>query len=307
MSATGYAAERVRERAQIARRRRRKGFAGRMVKRIVLWIVIVLTLAPGYWVIEASLSKGNAFFGQGFPPHDLTFDNYSQLWTQTDFPIWVKNSMILCLSVATIATIISSLSAYAFSRLRFRGRRWGLIAMLLIQMFPTTVALPAYYLVLLWLGQHTTVGGTTILGLNTFQGLILILAGGSLAFQTWLAKGYFDNLPFELEEAAFVDGANRLRALWHVMLPLAKPMLAVNFLFTFIGIYSEFILTSLVINTNNKKTLPLGLNDFIADRFAQHWTQFAAAAVVTSIPILIVFMAMQRYLVSGLARGAVRG
>jgi arabinogalactan oligomer / maltooligosaccharide transport system permease protein len=302
-----YAAERIAERPHVAKRRIPKGFGARMLKRLVLWAVIVLTLAPGYWVVEASLSKGSAFFSQGFPPHDLTFENYRSLWADTDFPLWVKNSMILCVSVATIATVISSLSAYAFSRVRFRGRRWGLITMLLIQMFPTTVALPAYYLVLLWLGEHTTVGGTTILGLDTYQGLILILAGGSLAFQTWLAKGYFDNLPPELEEAAFVDGATRLRALWHVILPLAKPMLAVNFLFTFIGIYSEFILTSLVINTNRKKTLPLGLNDFISDQFAQHWTQFAAAAVLTSIPILIVFMAMQRYLVSGLARGAVRG
>jgi arabinogalactan oligomer/maltooligosaccharide transport system permease protein len=307
LSAGEYVAERVREHPEVAKRRLPKGFGGRMAKRLVLWTVIVLTLAPGYWVVEASLSKGSAFFSQGFPPHDLTFKNYTSLWTQTDFKIWVKNSMILCICVATIATTISSLSAYAFSRLRFRGRKSGLTTMLLIQMFPTTVALPAYYLVLLWLGQHTTVGGTTILGLNTYQGLILILAGGSLAFQTWLAKGYFDNLPVELEEAAFVDGATRLKALRHVILPLAKPMLAVNFLFTFIGIYSEFILTSLVINSNNKKTLPLGLNDFISDQFAQHWTQFAAAAVLTSIPILVVFLAMQRYLVSGLARGAVRG
>jgi arabinogalactan oligomer/maltooligosaccharide transport system permease protein len=181
------------------------------------------------------------------------------------------------------------------------------MAMLLIQMFPTTVALPAYYLVLLWMGQHFRIGDTTIIGLDTFQGLILILAGGSLAFQTWLAKGYFDNLPTELEEAASVDGATRLKTLWHIIVPLAKPMLAVNFLFTFIGIYSEFILTSLVINSNDKKTLPLGLNDFISDQFAQHWTEFAAAAVIASIPILVVFMAMQRYLVAGLARGAVRG
>ena len=306
MASTDIALERVRTEQRVAyERRRRRGFWIRMAKRLVIWIAIFFALAPFYLVLLGSVS--DSFFGVPLIPHGITWDNYRVLFRDTDFLTWVKNSMLICFSVATISTVTSALSAYAFSRMRFVGRRYGLIAMLLIQMFPTTVALPAYYLVLLWLGQHSRVGGQTLLGLDTYQGLILILAGGGLAFVTWLAKGYFDNLPAELEEAAFVDGATRLRALWYVILPLAKPMLAVTFLFTFIGTYSEFILTSLIFTSNDKFTLPVGLRGFIDNQFAQHWTQFAAAAVLASIPIMLVFMAMQRYLVSGLARGAVKG
>jgi arabinogalactan oligomer/maltooligosaccharide transport system permease protein len=144
-------------------------------------------------------------------------------------------------------------------------------------------------------------------GLDTHLGLILVLAGGGVAFYAWLFKGYLDNLPRELEEAAFVDGASRLKTMWYVLFPLARPIIAVIFLLLFIGTYSEYLLTSIILTDNTKWTLPLGLNGFIFNQFNQHWTQFAAAAVMGSIPLMIVFLLMQRYLVAGLARGAVKG
>lgn len=204
--------------------------------------------------------------------------------------------MIVCLSVAALNTFCAGLMGYSFSRLRFRGRRYGLMSLLLIQIFPTILAIPAYYYLLLHL--HL---------LNTYYGLVLVLSGAGIAFFTWLFKGYLDNLPKELEEAAFVDGATTLKMLWHVVLPLAKPIVAVVFLFTFIGTYSEYAITSIVMNASSHYTLPVGLRGFIFNEFSQNWTIFAAGAVVASLPILIVFLLMQRYLVSGLARGAVRG
>lgn len=244
----------------------------------------------------ASLQSGNAFFGSALIPDHLTFSNYIALFRGTGFPEWLRNSLIVCTAVATIATGITALAAYAFSRLRFWGRRYGLMGMLVIQQFPLAVALPAYYYILLHVGL-----------LNTFIGLILVLTGANTAFAAWLFKGYLDSLPREFEEAAFVDGATRLQALVHILLPLARPMLAVVYLFTFIAIYAEYIISSLVLSSQDLFTLPLGLRGFIYNEFSLHWTEFAAAAVAGSLPLLIVFMLLQRYLVAGLARGGVRG
>lgn len=294
--------ERLRKRAH------RRRFAETMVKRVLIWIAILIALAPGYWVVTASFQKGTAFFGSTVIPHDLTFENYTGLFRDTDFLVWVKNSLILCFAVATLSTLAVTLAAFAFSRLRFWGRRYGLMGLLLVQMFPVGVALPAYFYMLFWLGEHFRLFGHSPVGLETRTGVILLLVGGGVAFWSWLFKGYIDNLPVELEEAAFVDGATRLQTLRHVLLPLMRPIMAVVFLFVFIGTYSEYLITSLVITTSQDKfTLPLGLRGFIFDQFLQNWTQFSAAAVVGTVPLMIVFLLMQRHLVAGLARGAVKG
>lgn len=288
---------------QLRRRARRRRFLVTMAKRLVIWFVIVLTLAPGWWILVASVTKGDAFFNAAVLPTDVTLDNYRAVLNDSDFKNWIKNSIIVCTAVAAISTVACALAAYAFSRLRFWGRRYGLMGMLIIQMFPVGIATAAYFYALFRLGEWT--GGKV--GLDTQLGLILVLAGGGVAFYAWLFKGYLDNMPRELEEAAFVDGASRLKTLWYVLFPLVRPMIAVIFLFLFIGTYSEYLLTSIILTDNTKWTLPIGLNVFIFNQFNQHWTQFAAAAVMGSVPLMVVFMLMQRYLVAGLARGAVKG
>jgi arabinogalactan oligomer/maltooligosaccharide transport system permease protein len=309
VTAAPYAAERAASeaRARARRRRNRRRFGVRMLKRLVILAIIVVALAPSYLVVIASIDKGGSFFSSKLVPEQVTFSNYRLLFSSSDFLTWTKNSMIVCFAVATLSTFCAGLMGYAFSRMRFRGRRYGLMTLLLIQIFPTILAIPAYYYLLLWLQNHLKVGGHVVFGLGTYQGLILVLAGASLAFNSWLFKGYLDNLPRELEEAAFVDGATRLRMLRYVVLPLAKPIVAVIFLFTFIGVYSEYAITSIVMNNSANYTLPVGLRGFIFNEFSQNWTIFAAGAVVASVPLLIVFLLTQRYLVSGLARGAVRG
>ena len=287
----------------LRRRARRRRFFVLLAKRLVIWIVIVLTLAPGWWIIVASVTKGDAFFSASVLPGEITFENYRAVLRDTNFLDWIRNSMIVCTAVAGVSTIACALAAYAFSRLRFWGRRYGLMGMLIIQMFPVGVATAAYFYALFRLGEWTN----GKVGLDTHLGLILVLAGGGVAFYAWLFKGYLDNLPRELEEAAFVDGASRLKTMWYVLFPLARPIIAVIFLLLFIGTYSEYLLTSIILTDNTKWTLPLGLNGFIFNQFNQHWTQFAAAAVMGSIPLMVVFLLMQRYLVAGLARGAVKG
>ena len=194
--------------------------------------------------------------------------------------------------------------AYAFARLRFFGRRYGLFGLLLIQMFPIGIAISG---VLLLPAEADRMDDGHV-GLETYSGLILLLSGTGMAFYAWLFKGYIDSTPKELEEAAFVDGATRLQALRYVILPMVRPMIAVVFLLVFIATYSEFLLSSLVFTVaQDKFTLPLGLRGFIFQRFTENWGQFAAAAVIGSLPLMLVFILMQRHLVSGLARGAVKG
>lgn len=288
----------------LRRRARNRRLRALWTRRIVIWIVIVLLLAPGYFIVLASLQPGSSFFSGTLLPRNLTLDNYRLLFSDTEFTTWVKNSMIICTAVAFISTTCVTLMAYAFARLRFFGRRYGLFGLLLIQMFPIGIAIPAYYFFLLRLSDWTS----GRVGLETYSGLILLIAGTGMAFYAWLFKGYIDSTPKELEEAAFVDGATRLQALRYVILPMVRPMIAVVFLLVFIATYSEYVLTSLVFTVAQEKfPLPLGLRGFIFQRFTENWGQFAAAAVLGSLPLMLVFIFMQRHLVAGLSRGAVKG
>ena len=289
---------------QLRRQARRRELLAVNAKRLLIIVIIIVTLAPGYFIVLASLQPGSSFFAGTLVPKNLTLDNYRSLLTDTPFPTWIKNSLIVCTAVATLSTICTGLMAYAFARLRFVGRRYGLISLLIVQMFPITVAVPAYYFFMLkvsnWTSNHV--------GLETYSGLILLLTGSGMAFYAWLFKGYLDNSPVELEEAAFVDGATRLKVLRYVVLPIVRPMVAVVFLLVFIATYSEYLISSIVITAVQAKyTLPLGLRGFIFNRFTENWSEFAAAAVIGSLPLMIVFLLTQRYLVSGLARGALKG
>ena len=260
------------------------------LSRIVIWIVLIMVLFPALWIVMASFSKGDSFFMTSLVPKQLSVENYV-----TDFALWVFNSLKLCLIVAVIQLVLTSLSAYAFSRLRFPGRTKGLMALLVLQVFPNSMALAGYYVLIYKFGLA-----------DNFLAIILVLAAGS-AFNIWLLKSYMDGIPKELDEAAFVDGAGHFTTFFRIVLPLATPELVVIFLFSFIGTYSEYVITSIFLQTPGKMTLALGLQSFISDQFAAHWTLFAAAAVISSLPIMIIFMCLQRFIQNGLVAGGVKG
>jgi arabinogalactan oligomer/maltooligosaccharide transport system permease protein len=206
----------------------------------------------------------------------------------------MKNSLTVCFGVSIIQISLTATAAYAFSRLRFKGRRYGLMSLLILQLFPPAMAMSAIYIIVLKLNL-----------IDNHIALILLLAGGS-AFNIWLLKNYIDQLPKELDEAAIVDGANSFQVFWKIILPLAKPMLVVIFIFSFIGAYTEFIISSIVLQSPESYTLVVGLQTFLNNHFG-HWTQFSAAAMMSSIPIMIIFMLLQKYIQGGLAAGAVKG
>lgn len=265
------------------------------LSRIVIWIVLIMVLFPALWIVMASFSKGDSFFMTSLVPKQLSVENYVSLFRETDFALWVFNSLKLCLIVAVIQLVLTSLSAYAFSRLRFPGRTKGLMALLVLQVFPNSMALAGYYVLIYKFGLA-----------DNFLAIILVLAAGS-AFNIWLLKSYMDGIPKELDEAAFVDGAGHFTTFFRIVLPLATPELVVIFLFSFIGTYSEYVISSVFLQSPGNFTLAIGLQSFITNQFAAHWTLFAAAAVLASLPIMLIFMMLQKYIQNGLTAGGVKG
>ncbi len=243
----------------------------------------------------SSFSAGDSFFLSSLFPDKFSTEHYVELFQKTDFVLWVWNSVKLCIAVAIIQLTLTALAAYSFSRMRFTGRKYGLMSLLVLQVFPNSMAISGYYILLYQFGL-----------VDNMIALIFVLAGGS-AFQIWLLKSYMDGIPKELDEAAMVDGAGHFTVFIKIILPLASPQLAVIFLFSFIATYSEYVISSVFLQTPGNMTLALGLQSFISDQFAAHWTLFSAAAVLSSLPIMIVFMALQRYIQNGLVAGGVKG
>lgn len=264
------------------------------ISRAVIWIFIVLMIYPAFWIFSASFSEGDSFFMTSLLPAKVSLSNYRQLFLKTDFTLWVVNSLKLCISVSVIQLLLTSMAAYAFSRLRFPGKKNGLKILLLLQVFPNSMAIAGYYIII----YHFNL-------VDNLLAIILVLSGCS-AFNIWLLKSYMDGIPKELDEAAFVDGANPRQVFLKIVLPLSVPQLTVIFLFTFISAYSEYVLTSVFLQSPQKFTLALGLQSFITNQFAAHWTLFAAASVLASLPIMVIFMVLQRFIQGGLTAGGVK-
>lgn len=265
------------------------------VSRVVLIFVCLVTLFPIIAIVSASLSEGTNFVQSTILPEAITFDNYRKVLQETDFLIWLKNSLIICFAVSIIQLLITVPAGFAFSKIKFKFRSKGLLALIILQMFPATMALPAILAV-----------AYKIEGMDSFLVLILIQCAGS-AYNIWLMKGYIDGLPDDLIEAAYVDGATRFEAFIKIILPLMKSMIAVIFLLSFINAYSEFMFTSALMKDAGHQTLATGLRTFIREKFSANWTQYSAAAVMSSLPIVVLFLANQKFMAKGLTAGAVKG
>ncbi|MFA9458552.1 sugar ABC transporter permease [Halalkalibacter sp. AB-rgal2] len=264
-------------------------------------IIIAMFVVIGYpllWTIGLSLNPGTSLYGASMIPENWSLDHYKWLFfdPRSNYLTWYKNTLIVATATSLLSVVFVSLTAYAFSRYRFVGRKNGLYAFLLLQMFPVLMAMVALYILL-----------NTVNLLDTLTGLIIIYAGGAIPMNAFLVKGYFDTIPRELDESAKIDGAGHFRILFTIMLPLAKPILAVVALFNFMAPFMDFILPRIILRSPENFTLALGLFNFVNDQFANNFTRFAAGAILIAIPIAAVFLFLQRYLISGLTAGATKG
>jgi arabinogalactan oligomer/maltooligosaccharide transport system permease protein len=267
------------------------------IQYLILILGVIFAVFPIYFVIQASLRPGNQLYSTTLQlwPTDATLDNFRYVWNELPLPTWLWNSIKVA-GITSLASLFITITAgYGLSRFRFIGRSALLNSLLALQAFPALLALPAFYLILLRLQL-----------LNTHAGLILIYSCGAIAFNVWNIKGYFDTIPFELEEAAMVDGATPTQIFRHIMLPLARPILAVTALIGFLGGFGDFILANTVLFDEKLYTAPVGIWALQVG-YRNPWGWFAAAALILATPITILFLYLQKHLISGLTAGGVKG
>lgn len=316
VTSRGAAATGTRSRQMGIRTRRRISLTAKL---IIALITAFYALAPVAFVISSSLNPIQNIASSTLFPTRITTANFERILNPGPFqpwPTWILNSVIVSAIAAIVVVALCALAAYSFSRFRFRGRRLGLISLVIIQLFPNMLAIVALFLLLQGIGQAMpeevslpVLGDVPLprLGLDSLGGLVLIYIGGALGFNTWLMKAYFDTVPYDLDESALVDGATHFQAFRLVVLPLVRPILAVIGILTFIGTYSDFLLARVMLTSTENFTLAVGMSLFIRGQFSQEWGVFSAAALIGALPIVVVFLVLQRQLIGGLARGGVKG
>ena len=273
-------------------------------RHIIGLLVTFFALFPLYLVILSTFSSSGSLQVTSFIPTEFSIKNFKVLFTSPTIPYltWMKNTLVISGLVAILSVIIGASSAFAFSRLRFKGKKMGLQLLLLVQMFPAILALSAVYVIM-----ERVYTFAPKFGLGTQPGLLLVYLGGAMGVNIWLLKGFVDSIPAELDEAAKVDGASEMQTYWQIFIPLAAPVLAVVALLSFIGTFNEFILARLFLVDMNSRTIAVGLQGFIGGQYSQNWGPFAAGSLIASIPIVIIFLSLQKYIISGLTAGSVKG
>ena len=277
----------------------------------ILIAATLTTIYPVLWVITIAFSgKQNLAIVDVPPdptvldriravipwPQTWSFQNFTSVMTDQPFARWLLNSVIVAAFTTIGGIFLSCTAAYAFSRFKFPGRRVGMMAFLVSQMFPGTLMLIPLYIIIV---QLLNLG-------SSYFGLVIVYATTSVPFSVWMLKGYFDTIPKELEEAAIIEGASAGQIFWRIVLPLAKPAVAITALFGFMQSWNEFILAATFMDEEVMYTAPVGLRFFVGG-FSQQWGYFAAGSIIVSIPVVFLFLYLQKYLVGGLTAGSVKG
>ena len=265
----------------------------------VFFIVLCLvTLIPIFYALSVSFNAKNSLISSDFSffPEEFTFDNYIRLFKENDMLLWFGNSLLLALSTVIFSLAIAIPAAYAFSRMNFKGKKTILKILILLNAFPSTLSLFAIWAIMRNLGL-----------VNTKIGLIIIYTGTMAIFGIWNLKGYFDTVPYEIEEASMIDGANNFQIITKIVMPLAKPAIVVTAVMVLIYVWNEYLYSVTFMTGSENYTLAAGLYGLQANETNVSWPVFAAASLITSLPILIVFLLVQKHMVSGLSSGGIKG
>ena len=279
-------------------------------------IAVLLALLPITYIIGVALNPAGSLSSSCPPdktglaamtclivPQEVSMENFTGIFSNQSLPygVWFRNSLTIALVTATMSTLMSAAGAFAFSRMRFKGRRPGLLALVLLQMFPQILAITAIFILMTEIGEVFPQ-----FGIGTVAGLILIYLGGSLGVNTYLMKGFFDTIPVEIDESAKIDGASHVRIFFGLILRLAAPVLVVVFFVSFTFVFNELAIAQTLLPETSNTTLAVGLNTYVSGNL-QEWGKFAAGALIGAIPMIAVFAVAQKYLVTGMTAGAVKG
>jgi len=286
--------------------RRTKFWMKRVLWRHIVGLVVTsFSIFPLVWMISAAFDVTGQLSTQQLIPVHAGFDNFTALFSNAEKPflIWARNSIVIAVSASIMQTAIGAVAAYSLSRHRFRGRKLTLSTILVAQMFPQLLAATTLFLIINNLGQTFP-----FLGLGHQLPLILLFGGTALGVNTWMLKSFFDTIPSEIDEAATIDGAGHFQIFVSIIIPLAIPVFVVIFLLSFIGILNEYLITSVILGLDgDKMTVAVGLQQFIYGNYGKNWGPFTAGALIATIPVLTLFLILQKYLVSGLVSGSTKG
>ncbi|MCZ4293016.1 sugar ABC transporter permease [Vibrio sinaloensis] len=262
---------------------------------LFLLINALLVLGPVIWTVLASFKPGSNMFSSSFSGWSFSLEHYVALFQDTPYLQWYLNTFALATANMLISLVVVTMTAYVFSRYRFKGKRNVLMGVLVLQMFPAFLSMTAIYILLSKLNL-----------IDTYAGLLFVYVAGSLPFMTWLVKGYFDAIPTSLDEAAKIDGAGHMTIFIEIILPLARPILVFVALVSFTGPWMDFILPTLILRSEEKMTLAIGIFSWITSNSAENFTLFAAGSLLVAVPITLLFVATQKHITTGLVSGAVK-
>lgn len=265
---------------------------------IVYILLCFLSMVPILYALQLSFSgSGGALSSElTLLPQDFTLDNYKRIIIEKPFLRWFSNSAVLAVCTMVIALGCAVVAAYAFSRYRFKGRNGILKVLLLLNAFPQILSMFALFRLLKEMHM-----------LDTKLGLVMIYAGSMCIFSIWNMKGYFDTIPIEIEEASKIDGASDFQLLWKIIMPLALPAIIVTAVMVLIFVWNEYLFSTTFLLSENSYTLAGGLYQLQSNDYSRSWSMFAAAAILVSLPVLVIFFCIQKYMVSGLTAGGVKG
>ena len=274
----------------------RKHLRFSLLLHLELVVMSLIVIVPIVWIITSSLNEGTGLASATLIPKKLTLNNYIRLFKETNYTVWFWNT----LKVASLNTFVSisviMLTAWIFSRFKFKGKKAGLMTLLLLSMFPTFLSMTAIYTLFYTLGL-----------LGKPVALVIIYSAGAIPYNTWLVKGYIDGISVSLDEAAYIDGSSHFNTFFKIILPLSTPIITFCAVSQFMFPWMDYILPNMLLSGDKNRTLAVGLFSMISGKENSNFTMFAAGAVLIAIPIAIVFMLFQKYLVQGISSGADKG
>ncbi len=270
---------------------------GKVAAYIILVIFTLFAIYPILVVMTISLRPGDRLLSKSLAliPVNATLNSYARLFTEEPFLLWLGNSLIISAAVMVVGVALAATAGYAFSRYKFVGKESAMFGLITTQMFPLTMLLLPLFIMLIKLKLY-----------DSYMGLIVAYSATALPFTTWQMKGYYDTIPFSLEEAASIDGCSQFATFWRIVLPLAAPALVITALFSFMAAWSEYLVAAVLIQDQSLFTLPLGLKTF-QSAMETSWGLYSAGAILVSLPVVLLFLFLSRWLISGLTLGSVKG